>query len=190
MHHSQINTRYAKSLFLLAEEKEIADNIKQDIELIIQLLEENEDVIVMLEHPVVRESKKAQILSELLKDKVNKHTLSFVELILKNKRENHLKYICRDFIDLYKKNKGIKTAVLTTAFKLTRTHKTNIQKSIEKAFNATIELITKVDASVIGGVIIQVDDKQLDLSVAGQIQELRNQFINIDFNNKKQKIKH
>ncbi len=187
MYHSQINSRYAKSLFLLAEEKGITDNIRKDIELVLQLLKENDEINIVLEHPVVKESKKTKVLSELLGDKVNEHTLSFIKLIIKNKRENHLKNICKNFIDLYKKSKGIKTAVLTTAFELTRTHKTNIQKSIENAFNASVELKTKVDESVIGGVIIQVDDKQLDLSVAGQIQDLRNQFMNIDFNNKRKK---
>jgi len=73
------------------------------------------------------------------------------------------------------------------AYCLARYHYT---RSGRKIFDATVELNTKVDESVIGGVIIQVDDKQLNLSVAGQIQELRSKFLNIDFNNKKQKIKH
>lgn len=187
MYHSQINIRYARALFLFAEEKNMVDEIKQDIELILQWFEEVEDIKILLEHPVVKASKKTEILSSFFKDKINTHTLSFLQLIVKNKRENHLKNICRDFIDLYKKYKGLKTAVLTTAFELTRTHQTNIKKTIEKTFDSTIELNTKVDKELIGGMIIQVDDKQLDLSVVGQIQQLRNQFLNIDFNNKKKK---
>ncbi len=187
MYHSQINIRYARALFLLAEEKNMVDEIKQDIELILQWFKEAEDIKILLEHPVVKASKKTEILSSFFKDKINTHTLSFLQLIVKNKRENHLKNICMDFIDLYKKYKGLKTAVLTTAFELTRTHQTNIKKTIEKTFDSTIELNTKVDKELIGGMIIQVDDKQLDLSVIGQIQQLRNQFLNIDFNNKKKK---
>jgi F-type H+-transporting ATPase subunit delta len=185
MYNSQINIRYAKSLFLLAEEKNISDEIKKDVELILQWYEEYEDIKVVLEHPVLKPTKKYQILSDLLKDKVNAYTLSLLKLIIKNKRENHLKNICINFIDIYKKQKGIKTAVLTTAFELTRTHKSNIKKSIENIFSAEVELKTKVHKELLGGMLIQVDDKQLDLSVAGQVQKLRNQFLNIDFNNKK-----
>ncbi len=190
MYNSQVNIRYAKSLFLLAEEKNISGEIRKDMELVLQWLEEYEDVKILLEHPVLKTTKKHQVLSDLLKDKVNPHTLSILKLIVKNKRENHLKNICRNFIDIYKKQKGIKTAVLTTAFELTRTHKTNIKKSIENIFNAEVEMETIVRKELVGGLLIQVDDKQLDLSVAGQIQKLRNQFLNIDFNNKKKKIKH
>jgi len=189
MYNSQINTRYAKSLFLLAEEKDITNEIKKDIELILEWYKEYEDIKVILEHPVLKPNRKYQILSDLLKDKVNKYTLSLIQLIIKNKRENHLKNICINYINIYKKNKGIKTAVLTTAFELTRTNKVNIKKSIEKVFTAEIELETKVHKELLGGMIIQVDDKQLDLSVAGQVQKLRNQFLNIDFNNKKKTIK-
>jgi len=189
MYNSQINIRYAKSLFLLAEEKKITDEIKKDMELISQWFDEYEDIKVLLEHPVLKGTKKYQILSDLLKDKVSTYTLSLLKLIIKNKREMHLKNICINFIDIYKKQKGIKTAVLTTAFELTRTHKASIKKSIENAFKAEVELETKVQKDLIGGMLIQVDDKQLDLSVAGQIHQLRNQFLNIDFNNKKKTLK-
>lgn len=190
MYYSQINIRYAKSLFLLAEEKNIINEIKQDIELILQWFDEYTDIKILLEHPVIKPSKKTEILRDLFKDKINQYTMMFLKLIVKNKRENHLKNICVDFIDLYKKKHGIKTALLTTSIELSRTHKTNINKAIEKAFKSDIELNTKVDENILGGMIIQVEDKQLDLSVARQIRQLRDQFMNIDFNIKnKQKIK-
>lgn len=185
MYYSQINTRYAKSLFLLAKERNIVDEVKKDIDLILQWLDEYADLKVLIEHPVIKPSEKLRVLTNLFKDKINVNTLLFLKLIVKNKRENHLKSMCIDFVDLYKKQKGIKTAVLTTAIELSRTQESSITKSIEKAFNSEIELNTKVDKSILGGMIIQVDDKQLDLSVARQIQQLRNQFLNIDFNNKK-----
>ena len=185
MYHSQVNIRYAKSLFLLAKEKELLDEIKKDIDLILQWFDENEDVNVLLEHPVVKSSKKAEIIDKIFKESINSYTLSFLQLIIKNKREKHLKYICLDFVEIYKKNKGIKTAVLTTSFDLSRTHKENIKKSIEHMFKAPVELKTKLDESLIGGLIIQVDDRQIDLSVARQINELKQQVLKMDFNNKR-----
>lgn len=188
MYDSQINIRYARSLYLAAEEKGDLDLVKEDIEVLFQLFEENHDIDLLLEHPLIRTSRKIEILSSIFKDKVTKHTWSFLNLIVKNKRENHLKNICRDFISIYKKSKGIRTAVLTTSFELTRTHKEKIKKAIEEVFQAPVELNTKIDESIIGGLIIQVDDKQLDLSVMRQIEKVRGQFVNIDFNAKR-KIK-
>jgi F-type H+-transporting ATPase subunit delta len=187
MYHGQINIRYARSLYLHAEEKNLVDEIKQDIDLILQWFDEIEEIKILLEHPVIKASKKTEILSNIFEDKLNKYTMSFLKLIVQKKRENHLKNICIDFGDLYKKGKGLKTAVLTTAFELTKTHKTNIKRAIEKEFNSEVELNTIVNEAIIGGMIIQVDDKQLDLSVSRQVQQLRDQFSNIDFNDIKKK---
>ena len=189
MYQGQINVRYAKALFQLAVEKGIVDEIKQDIDLIFETFQEVDNFNILIEHPVIKASKKAQILSDLFEKKVHQYTLSFLHLIVKNKRENHIKNICIDFIDLYTKHKGIKRAVLTTAFNLSRTQEAKVKRSIEKAFSSTIDLNTVVDKSLIGGLIIQVDEKQLDLSVSRQIKELRSDFMKIDFNNKKKKNK-
>lgn len=174
-------------MYLLAEEKEILESVRQDMDTIIRGLEENSEIDILLQHPVIKSSKKAQILGDIFSDAVSDYTMSFLNLIVKNKREKHLKNICRNYIAIYKNRKGIKTAVLTTSFDLNRTHKEKLRKTIEESFRSPVELETKVDKSVIGGLLIQVDDKQLDLSVARQIQELKNQFLNIDFNNKKRK---
>ena len=187
MHYSQINVRYAKSLFLLAKEKNIVDEIRQDIDLVYNVFQEVEDFKILLEHPVIKSSTKSDIISKIFKGKVNKYTLSFLQLIIKNKRENHLKGICRDFIEICRKYKGIRTAVLTTAYQLSEDEKKIIKQIIEKKFEATIELKDKVNEELIGGMVIQVDDKELDLSIAKQIQVVRNSFLNIDFNNKTKK---
>lgn len=187
MYHSQVNIRYAKSLFLLAQEKSILDEVKKDIDLILHWIEENNESEFFLDHPAIKASKKTEIFNAIFEKQITGHTLSFLRLIVKKKREKHLKFICKDFLTMYKKSKGIKTAELTTAFALSRTHEESIKKSIEEIFKSPVELNTNVDQSIIGGLVIQVEDQQLDLSVAHQIQELKTQFLNIDFNNKQRK---
>ena len=185
MHQSQINVRYAKSLFLVAKENNKLNEITNDIELILKTIREIDDFKLLIEHPTIKASQKLEILEEIFKNKVDKYSLSFLHLIVKNKRENHLKSMCYNFIDFYRDYKGIKRAVLTTASEISEKERSIIKESIQKKFNATIELQEKVDQDLIGGMIIQVDDKQLDLSVAKQIQNLRNDFLKIDFNDKK-----
>lgn len=189
MYQGQINVRYAKSLFQLAVEKNIADEIKQDMDLILDTFKEVEDFNIFIDNPAIKASKKAQVFCELFEERIHEYTLLFLHLIVKNKREKHIKNICINFIDFYIKHKGIQKAVLTTAYNLSKTQKTKVKKTFEKAFNSEIELDTIVNKSLIGGLIIQVNDKQLDLSVERQLQELRRDFLNIDFNNKKKKSK-
>ena len=120
MHQSHINIRYAKSLFLLAEEKNQLNSVKQDIHTILQWFEENEDVNVLLEHPLIKASKKVEILTKLFKNKVTEYTLSFLSLIVKNKRENHIKSICNNFISIYKEFNSIQNCNIFKIFLLSR----------------------------------------------------------------------
>ncbi|HSH52241.1 MAG TPA: ATP synthase F1 subunit delta, partial [Bacteroidales bacterium] len=100
MYHSQINVRYAKSLFLLAKEKNLVDEIKKDVEYILESLNKIPEILVLLEHPVVKKSRKGAVLNELFAKKVNEYTINFLQMVIKNKRENHLKGMIRDYIDL------------------------------------------------------------------------------------------
>jgi len=172
----------------LAQQKNLLDEIKNDIELIYNALISSDELIHLLEHPVIKPSRKNEILGQIFNQKINRYTSQFLQLLLKNKRENSLKSICLKFIDLYRENKGIKKAVLTTAYKLSQEEKNNIITAIERKFNAKIELTEKTEEGLIGGMIIQIEDKQLDLSVAKQIQRLKSNLLEIDFNNKLFKI--
>ena len=182
MYQSQINVRYAKALFQLSIEKTIEEEIIKDIKLIYSFFEEINDLKILVENPVIKSDQKIKILNSLFKDKLNKYTVSFLNLIVKNKRESYLKGVCQNYIDLFRQYKGIKQAIITTAFDLPEKERMSIQKSIQKKFNSVIELQSNVDEALLGGMVIQIEDKQLDLSVAKQIQRLKKRFLSIDFN--------
>ena len=98
MDHSAIAVRYAKAFFASAKEKSLLDSLKTDIELVFSVCTESADFILLLESPIVKTSKKAQLISSIFKGKVNKMTLSFLMLITENKREIHIPGICRNFL--------------------------------------------------------------------------------------------
>jgi F-type H+-transporting ATPase subunit delta len=185
MYQSQINVRYAKSLFLVAKENKKLDEITADISVLLQTFQDIDDFKILVEHPIIKSSEKSKILESLFSNTFEKHTMSFLLLLLRNKRESYLKSMCLNFLELYRKDQGIKQAVLTTAFELSEKERKTIKKSIQNKFSATVELTEKVNQDLIGGMVIQVDDQQLDLSVAKQIQNLRNDFHKIDFNKKR-----
>ncbi|HKL09173.1 MAG TPA: ATP synthase F1 subunit delta [Bacteroidales bacterium] len=185
MFHSQINVRYAKSLFLLAKEKNLVDEIKNDIELIFQALHEIPELIVLLEHPVVKISRKSAVLTDLFNEKIHEYTSAFLQLVIKNKRENHLKGMLRNYIDLYRQFKGIKTAEITTAIKLSDKEINEITKAIGQQFKTTVELKQKVNEDIIGGVIIEIENKQLDLSVAHYLERLKKEMLDFEIHYKK-----
>ena len=173
MDQSAINVRYAKAFFSIAKEKNMLNTLKTDIELVLNICQNSSDFVLLLESPVVKTSKKIEVVSTIFKKKIHESSLQFLLLITRNKREIHIPGICRNFLSLSRKDQNIKSAVITTATEIKKDTISKIETLIAKELNAKIELTSEVNADIIGGMILRVDDKQYDASVSTQLKKIK-----------------
>jgi F-type H+-transporting ATPase subunit delta len=177
---SAIRVRYAKAFFSLAKEKKMLDTLKTDIKKVFDVCTQSSDFINLLESPVIKTSKKAELITAIFKSKINTLTLNFLLLITNNKRESYIPDICRNFLELTRKDQNIKSAVIVTASEINIKTTNKIKALLEKELNATVELNCKTDPEIIGGLILRVDDKQYDSSVATQLRKIKQQLLETD----------
>lgn len=170
---SAIRVRYAKAFFTLAKEKNLLGQLKTDIQGIFDICNQSADFIHLLESPVVTTTKKSQLITKIFKSQINPLTLNFLLLIIDNKREVHIPGICRNFLDLTRKDQNIKSAVMITATEINTLTVEKIREIISKELNATIELACQVEPGIIGGLILRIDDKQYDSSVNTQLRKIK-----------------
>ena len=173
MDQSAITVRYAKAFFSAAKEKKELDKLKSDILLVLQVCKTSKDFILLLESPVVKTSKKAKLISTIFNGKIDGLTLNFLLLIVENKREVHIPGICRNFLDLTRKDQNIKSAVLTTASEIGADTLKKIEQLLAAELNTSVELSTQVNADILGGLVIRIEDKQYDASVATQLKKIK-----------------
>ncbi len=183
MDQSAINVRYAKAFFDLAKEKNLLEPLKADIELVASVCRDSADFILLLESPVVKTSKKIELINAIFNGNVNELTLTFLSLIAKNKREIHIPGICRNFLALTRKDQNIKSAVLTTASEINSETIKKIETLMEKELDAKIELSSQVNPEIIGGMILRLDDKQYDASIATQLKKIRQTLLETELKN-------
>jgi F-type H+-transporting ATPase subunit delta len=177
MNHSKIPVRYAKALISSAEEQEILDPVRTDMESLLGIIKSVPDFSELLHSPIIRPSKKLEVLSAIFTGKVQPLTLSFFRLAVKNNREEHLSGMARMYIDLYKKVKGIKIATLKTAAPIDKETREELVRMIRKTFNAEIELHEETDKELVGGFVLQVEDQQMDASIAGQLKKIKRELM-------------
>ncbi len=177
MDQSKIAVRYAKAFFSLAKEKGRLDSLTKDIGEIHLLCTQSADFRLILESPVLKTSRKIRLSDQLLKGKIDGLTLAFIRLLIQNKREAHLPAICRYFLKLYQDDKGIKSAVLTSAVSLSPEMVQQIHSYLEKEFSSAIEMKVQTDPKLIGGFVLRVGDKQVNASVLNQLKEIRNSLL-------------
>ncbi|HKI88241.1 MAG TPA: ATP synthase F1 subunit delta [Draconibacterium sp.] len=177
MDQSAITVRYAKAFFTLAKEKKLLSPLKKDIELIADICQHSTDFILLLESPVVKTSKKITLITSVFSGKLNSLTLDFLHLITKNKRESHIPGICHNFLGLTRKDQNIKSAVLTTATEINTETIKKIEILMGKELDAKIELSSKINPEIIGGLVLRLDDIQYDASIATQLKKIKQKLL-------------
>ena len=178
MNESKISVRYAKALFEAALSADNLDIVRADILMINEQIKEVEELKILIESPVISTSEKRKAFKAVFSEKIQKLTMDFIDLMTNNKREFYLESAFRYFNELYKKSKAIKSAEITTAVTLDSVSRQKIETIIRSIFKVDIELTTKVNEDIIGGLVIRVDDQQYDLSVASKLREIENSLLN------------
>ncbi len=173
MSYSAIRVRYAKAFFTLAKEKNMLEQLKTDIQGIFDICNHSADFVHLLESPVVTTTKKSDLITKIFKGQINPLTINFLLLIVGNKREVHIPGICRNFLELTRKDQNIKSAVMITATEISIMTVKKIRELIANELDATIELSSQVDPGIIGGLILRIDDKQYDSSVNTQLRKIK-----------------
>lgn len=173
MDQSAITVRYAKAFFETAKEKKLLDTLKSDVESVLEVCKQSADFILFLESPIVNSNKKAQLIRTIFSETIHELTLNFLLLITQNKREIYIPGICRNFLGLTRRDQNIKSAVLTTASEVSRETTENIETLLGKELKATVELSTHVNPDILGGLVLRLDDKQYDASVATQLKKIK-----------------
>jgi F-type H+-transporting ATPase subunit delta len=102
-------------------------------------------------------------------------------LIFHKGRAVAIKDIIEAYFDKYRLHKGIKVVEMTTAVAVSDEVRQSIVKELQNnkmLAGKSIELKEKVDPSLIGGLVMQVDDKLFDASIKHDLQFIKKQFIN------------
>jgi len=173
MSTGQIAVRYAKALFLYAKGKELLDPVRADMELLLHASTRIPDIRQLLEIPIINSSKKATVLHEIFKSRMSQPSLDFIRMATRNKREEYLPGMARYFIQLFKEEKGIQVATVTSAIALDVESGNQIREMVREAFRSEIELQQEVREDLIGGFVLRVENKQLDASVKGKLANIK-----------------
>lgn len=176
MKHTRITSRYAKSLLFLSIERDILDNILEDMKYVQSIFSNNRDFTLLLKSPIVKTEKKQRILKKIFSSQINEISMKFISILTAKKRELYLEGIAQSFINQYKSHKNIEDATIITAVQIDDMTKREILSFISKQENKKIQLKEIIDENIIGGAIIKMGDKQLDTSISKTIKQLKQTF--------------
>jgi len=178
MRQTKVAQRYAKALFDLALETGKVEEVKNDLDTINGV--KHPELQILLISPVITGEKKTSVFEAVFAKHVQPLTTSFFKLVFMKGRSVAIKEIVSAFMNMYRTHKGIQVVELTTAIPLSEETRKSIKAILQQnvmLLNKTIELNEHVDASLIGGMVVQVDDKLFDASIRHDLQFIKRQFV-------------
>lgn len=123
--------------------------------------------------PVLSTREKEDILRTAAGAGSDSDFLSFVRLVIRNRREAYFRSICLMYQKLYREQNDIVQVRIVTATPLDDAVLDQIKQLIERKSGQQVEFIHEVDASLIGGFVLRCESTQLDASVSNELKLLR-----------------
>jgi len=176
MNDSTISVRYARALFASARGKELVAEVRKDMQLLLEMLREK-PFRTMLESPVLPESKKTDLVTDLLGGHLRESSLQLLKLTIKNNREVLLADIARHYEKIFKQEHGIQSVMISSPVPINDTARSAIVSSIEKTLETKAEVSSRENSELIGGFVIRVEDQQYDASVKAQLAAIKKKLL-------------
>lgn len=164
--------RYAGALFEAGLELEKLDLFRDDLEAVVKVLDSQEDLYKILGHPKVSKAEKKELVEALFKENICEELVNFLYILIDKRRESHIKSIFDTFQGEYNLYKGIVEVTAITAVELDDDRKDKLQKVLSEKMKKKVTLKNTVDKNIIGGVMLKTDDRFIDGSIKGQLEEM------------------
>lgn len=170
----RIAVRYAQALFDLAAEKKQLDAVKKDLDAVAAAYADSADFRRLAESPALsRDAKTAGIDAVLGAVKATALTRDFFRVLAENRRMAVLAFVAGEFNRLLAESRNEATAQVTSAYALSAAQVKELEAALKKATGrSAVHVVTREDPAILGGVVIHVDGKMFDNSIASKINRL------------------
>lgn len=174
---ARIARRYAKSLFELAKEAGKLNKVHEDI-LYVRKVAVLPDFDSVMRNPLVKEDKKDSIFLAVFGHIVDKLTLNTLMVMAAHNRAAYLLEVCRTFHLMYNEEKHVSSVTITLAEEMNQTSVDAILSEFKAKglIESEVELKRVIDPAIIGGFILQFNDRVYNASVAYKLEQLRTKF--------------
>lgn len=164
---------YAQALMSVAQSKNQTEQFGEDIRALQRLLCESDQLQNFLDNPFIQAENKKAVINQILGENPNTYLRNFLLLLIDRRRISFLESICRQYLVLLRQLNQTVLAEITSAIPLSEGQQQAITQKVLAMTNArSVELETKIDRDIIGGVIIKVGSQVIDASLRGQLRRL------------------
>ena len=135
---------------------------------------DNKNLNNLLFSPTVGKTRQGKVLNDILKKaKADKLTINFFGVLCRNGRVNLITKIMKEFLNEVSRRRGEILVEVFSPYKLDKKEEDDLKKIIlSKTNGKNISLLTHIDSSLLGGLIVKYGSKMIDTSIRTKLNNL------------------
>ena len=165
---------YARALFEVAKERDILDEIHDDLAAFTKALEENRELAVFFFSPYFSSEEKKNGLERAVTG-ADPIFMNFLETLLERHRMPVIFRMRARFEQLWDEENKLLPVEITSSIELDKEIVQSIGERIGEQTGQKVELSSKVDPDILGGLVVRVGNFVLDASIRNRLNQLRKQ---------------
>jgi F-type H+-transporting ATPase subunit delta len=171
---SGVAGRYASALFALAREGRQTEAVAQSLGKLDALIDESPDLQLLVKSPVFSQGDQTRALDALLaREDIGGIAANFVRLIARKRRLPFLPQMIADYRKLYDEARGVTHAEVVTATPLSAENFEALKAQLKGGSGREVVLDSKIDPSIIGGLIVRLGSRMVDASLRTKLNAIR-----------------
>ena len=169
---TEVGTVYGEALYSLACEEGLSETILQQLKVLDSCFAQEPDFIRLLGTPNLPKTDRCQILEDAFRGKVEPYVLNFLKILTEKGYMRHFADCCKAYRHSFNQDHGILEVTAVTALALNADQAQRLTEKLAKVTGKTIDLVNRVEPSVLGGVRLDYDGKRLDDTVSHRLDSI------------------
>lgn len=174
MRSLEIARRYAAALYQVSIEDNSVQEIDDELAALATGTSDEAEVRRFLAHPLIPRETKSVFLETAFPETTNRMK-TFLELLIRNRRETYLDLIYDEFVSIRTADEGMVQVTISTAQALSTEDRGLLSERLEAALKRPVRLAERIDKEMLGGARIEAAGHVLDGTIRARLRELRKQ---------------
>ena len=175
---NRVGTVYGQGLYALARDEGLEEEILQQLQVLDGCFQTQPEYLKLLSLRNLTKEERADILEEAFRDKLHIYVLNFLKLLTDKGYIRHFSDCRKAYKEQYNADRGILEVQTLSAITLTESQKQRLTDKLTAITGKQIELLCRVEPSLLGGILLSYDGKQVDGSVKGRLEVMEKQLKN------------
>lgn len=170
---TDIGKEYAEALFMLACERKAKSEYARALDILTTAFEESPEYLDFLSSPGISLGDRLSAVETAFAEKIPEDVLSYLCLLCEKGRISCFNESCEHFKALLGASERVSNAVVTSVIELNDTEKKALREKLEKMCSVSVKIEYRIDPSILGGVVVEIDGKIIDGSLRSRLNSVK-----------------